>query len=310
MNSTFVIASLVGPVLGGALTDHVTWRWCFYINLPIGGFSAIVVLLFCRVKHDTVKTASLVERIKQIDGIGFLLFAGSVAMLLIGLQFGGTIYAWSSSQVIGLFVGSILTMSAFVAWQLHLQDSALIPPKVFANRNVPLIFGSALFSNGPFQTIIYWLPIWFQAVLGASPTSSGVKYLPTVISDVLTSVIGAGLAQKLGVWNPFLIFGTAMVSLGGGILTTLHPSVSTGHWIGFQILGGIGYSLIINMASVGIQRSLFSCLTNAVYLGSSGCASFFTSRACSNWSHNTVIWYFSKLCSLPGGWASCLSSKS
>lgn len=256
MNSTFVIASIVGPLIGGALTQHVTWRWCFYLNLPIGGFSAVVVLFFCRIKPAETENGPFVQKLKKLDGIGFILFAGSVTMLLIALQFGGSIFAWNSSQIIGLFVGFAVVMPIYVAWQLHLQDDALIPPRLFANRNVSLIFSSALFSNGPFQTIIYWLPIWFQAVLGVSPTASGIRYLPTVISDVLTSVIGAGLAQKLGIWNPFLIFGTAMVSLGGGLLTTIHPGISAGHWIGFQIFGGIGYSLIINMAHLGMQASL------------------------------------------------------
>ncbi|ORY11850.1 major facilitator superfamily domain-containing protein [Clohesyomyces aquaticus] len=258
MNSTFVIASIVGPVLGGALTQHASWRWCFYLNLPIGGFSALVVLLFCRIKHTSSKPASLLTKLRKLDGVGFTLFAGAVAMLLLALQLGGpgSAFPWRSSQIIGLFIGSGLVFSLFVAWVLHLQDDALIPPRLFANRNVALIFFSSLFSNGPFQTIIYWLPIWFQAVQSVSPTASGVHYLPTVISDVLTSVIGAGLAQQIGIWNPFLIFGEAMVCIGAGLLTTLHPSISSGHWIGYQIFGGIGYSLIINMAHLGTQASL------------------------------------------------------
>ncbi|KAF2478181.1 MFS general substrate transporter [Lindgomyces ingoldianus] len=258
MNSTFIIASIVGPVLGGALTQHVTWRWCFYINLPIGGFSALVVFLFCRIKHTISESSSIFQKLRKMDGIGFTLFAGAVTMLLLALQLGGpgSTYPWKSSQIIGLFVGSGVVISLFVAWVLYMEDDALIPPRLFANRNAALIFSSSLFSNGPFQTVIYWLPIWFQAVQSVSPTTSGVRYLPTVLSDVLTSVIGAGMAQQLGIWNPFLIFGESMVCLGGGLLTTLHPGISSGYWIGYQIFGGIGYSLIINMAHLGTQASL------------------------------------------------------
>ncbi|KAF7863966.1 hypothetical protein EAF04_006931 [Stromatinia cepivora] len=181
-------------------------------------------------------------------------------MLLIALQFGGRTYAWNSSVAIGLLVGSAATMAVVIPWELRLQDTALIPPKLFTHRNVILIFYSSLFVNGPFQTIVYWLPIWFQAVQGVQPTESGVRYLPTVISDVLASLIGASIVMKLGIWNPFLLFGEAMVPLGAGLLTTLHPGISSWHWIGYQILGGIGYSLASNLAHLkahlGLQASL------------------------------------------------------
>ncbi|GKZ51783.1 hypothetical protein AbraIFM66951_007159, partial [Aspergillus brasiliensis] len=282
LNSTFAIASIVGPILGGALTQHVTWRWCFYINLPIAGFSAAVIVLFFQVKRAPTETVPLARKLQSLDGVGFLLFTGSVSMLLIALQFGGTSqkYSWHSASIIGLFAGAGVVMAIFVAWQIYMQEAALIPPRLFAsNRNIVLLCTSAFFANGAFQCIIYWLPIWFQAVLGASPTSSGVRYLPTVISDVLTSLIAAGLVNRFGWWNPFLVFGTAMVSLGGGLLTTLHPSISEGHWIGFQVLGGVGYSLIVTMAHLGVQASLPPDLvplgaTTLLFVISASCAIF------------------------------------
>ncbi|KAL4999867.1 major facilitator superfamily domain-containing protein [Aspergillus recurvatus] len=282
MNSTFVVASVIGPVIGGALTQHVTWRWCFYINLPIGAFSIAVFLLFFHIKPSpTEDGARLHHKLKSLDGLGFVLFAGAVAMLLLPLQLGGTSarYAWDSSRVIGMLVGCGATLTAFVAWQVHLQDSALIPPRLFRNRNTPLIFASAAFANGPFQCIIYWLPVWFQAVLDVSPIASGVRYLPAVISDVLTSIIGSVLVTYCGWWNPFLVFGMAMVSLGGGLLSTLHPAISDGHWIGYQIFAGVGYSLVVNMAHIGVQASLPPSLvplgaTTLLFSISASCAIF------------------------------------
>ncbi|KAI2601789.1 major facilitator superfamily domain-containing protein [Hypoxylon sp. NC1633] len=258
LSSTFAIASIVGPPLGGALTQGVTWRWCFYINLPIGGFAAALFLVLVRVTTSSnVKQQSIINRLKSLDGLGFLLFAGSLTMLLLALQWGGTEFSWNSSTIVGLFVGFVVVSALFIPWQLRLQDEALIPPRLFrSHRNVWLICASSFFVNGPFQTIIYWLPIWFQAVLGVSPTQSGVDYLPTVISDVLASFIGSAIVMQLGYWNPFLLLGECFVSIGGGLLSTIYPSVSTGRWIGFQIFGGVGYSLVTNLAHLGMQASL------------------------------------------------------
>ncbi|KAI8949229.1 major facilitator superfamily domain-containing protein [Xylaria longipes] len=257
INSTFAIASIIGPIIGGAFTQRLTWRWCFWVNLPIGGFSAIICLGLLRLNPAETQRTSLLKKLRALDGIGFVLFAGAVSMLLFALQWGGIDYSWNSSTIIGLFVGSFVTTMAFLSWQIYMQDDALIPPRLFtAHRNIWLICGSAFFINGPFQSVIYWLPIWFQAVLGASPIQSGTYYLPTVISDVLAAFIGSVLVMQIGYWNPFLLFAEASASLGGGLLSTIYPGISDGHLIGYQIFGGVGYSLATAMVHVALQSSL------------------------------------------------------
>ncbi|KAI1761976.1 MFS general substrate transporter [Hypoxylon sp. FL1150] len=256
LSSTFAIASIVGPPLGGAFAQKVTWRWCFYINLPIGGFASALFLVLVGIRSTGSQQQSAIKRLQNLDGLGFLLFAGSLTMLLLALQWGGNAYSWNSSTIIGLFVGFGVVVALFIPWQLRLQDEALIPPRLFtSHRNVWLICASSFFVNGPFQAIIYWLPIWFQAVLGVSPTQSGVDYLPTVISDVLASFIGSAIVMQLGYWNPFLLLSECFVSIGGGLLSTLYPGINIGRWIGFQIFGGIGYSLATNLAHLRMQAS-------------------------------------------------------
>ncbi|RYP78946.1 hypothetical protein DL769_003111 [Monosporascus sp. CRB-8-3] len=281
VSSTFAIASVVGPVLGGAVTEHATWRWCFYINLPVGGFAALLFVPFFNIHPAATEKAPLMSKLKALDGVGFVLFAAATTMLLIALQWGGVDYAWNSSIVIGLFVGCALIFALFVPWQLYMKDDALIPPRLFtAHRNVVLICGSSFFVNGPFRVVIFWLPIWFQAVLGASPTQSGINYFPTVIADVVAAFIGAGvIVQAVGWWNPFLLLAEALVCLGGGLLSTIHPGISSGHWIGYQILGGFGFSLAGNLAHLGMQASLPKELvplgaTNLLAIISTSCAIF------------------------------------
>lgn len=152
---------------------------------------------------------------------------------------------------------AFLTTGVFAAWQVYMGDEALIPARVFSgHRNVALICASAFFLNGPFQSVIYWLPVWFQTVLGVSPIESGTLYLPTVISDVLAAVIGSALVMQVGYWNPFLLFAEASASLGGGLLSTIYPTISYGHLIGYQIFGGLGYSLATAMVHIGLQSSM------------------------------------------------------
>jgi len=250
ISSTFAIASIVGPVISGALTQNLSWRWCFYINPPFGAFAVFLLSFLFRVKPAASEKAPLIEKLKSLDGVGFILFAGSTTMLLLALQLGGTSFAWNSSTIIGLFVGSVVTIAVFCWWERRLQDMAMIPPRIFRNRNAFIIFTSSVLMNGPFQTIVFWLPIWFQAVLGVSPQQSGIRFLPTVISDALTGIIGSAIVMKVGIWNPFLLFGFALVSLGPGLMTTIHPGISDAHWIGFQILGGVGYSLCSSLVGL------------------------------------------------------------
>ncbi|KAI4596090.1 hypothetical protein KJ359_006384 [Pestalotiopsis sp. 9143b] len=240
VGSTFAIASI-----------------CFYINLPIGGAAAVVLFLLVHRKAAPTEKQPIREKLRNIDTPGFVIFASSITMLLLALQWGGIDYAWSSSVIIGPFVGFGLTLIHFVFWTARRGEAALIPPRIFTiNRNPALLCTAAFFVNGPFQTIIYYLPVWFQGVLGSSPTTSGVNFFPTVVADVLAAFIGSAIAAHLGWWNPFVVLGAPLVSIGGGLLTTIYPDVSASHWIGYQILGGVGYSLSSNLSHLAMQSSL------------------------------------------------------
>ncbi|KUI61171.1 Putative HC-toxin efflux carrier TOXA [Cytospora mali] len=234
LGSTFAIASIVGPILGGALTQHVTWHWCFYINastqgLPIGGFVAVLFCFLVHPRSAEIEKAPLRIKIEGLDLIGFILFGGSVTILLLALQWGGQDYAWSSSVVTGLFFGAVLTMALFIPWQLRCDEAALIPPCCF-------VYIATQHSSAP-------------RVLGSSPTQSGINYFPTVFADVLAAFIGSAIVMKVGWWNPFLLFAEAMVCLGGGLLSTIYPDITGAHWVGYQIFGGFGYSIASNLVS-------------------------------------------------------------
>lgn len=116
-------------------------------------------------------------------------------MLLLALQFGGNAYRWDSSVVIGLLVGCGVTLLCFTTWQWNLQDKALIPPSIVCQKSVASAVLVALFGNGGFQVLVYYLPVWFQATKGKSAFSSGVMYLPTAIADLISAIVGGALSK-------------------------------------------------------------------------------------------------------------------
>jgi Na+/melibiose symporter-like transporter len=236
------IGLVLGPLIGGALSTYTTWRWCFYINLPIGALVA-ALLVFTRVPEQREKGRAvevLPTFFKTFDILGFVLFAPAAIQLLLALQYGGNQYAWDSATVIGLFCGAGAMFLVFLGWEYRMGKDAMIPFHVVRNRIVSCSCVVIMTLFGMTITASYYLPIYFQAVRDKTPLVSGVDLLPGVLCQIFMALVTGALTGRIGYYLPFAVLGGILNAVGCGLLSTLSPTTPTREWAGYQALIGFG----------------------------------------------------------------------
>lgn len=206
---------VVGPLVGGALTEYTTWRWCkcicigppkfiletnslsgFYINLPIGAFCALMILLV-HIPDNSVKTDdSIFKTLRtKLDLTGFFLFAPCTIMFLLALQWGGVDYPWKSATIIGLFCGGAGLLLVFLFWEHRVGAGAMIPLPIIKQREVWTSCLTMMFFFTTVFVAAFYLPIYFQSVKNATPFQSGVDMLPAILSQIVFAVAIGGLSE-------------------------------------------------------------------------------------------------------------------
>lgn len=258
----FGFSSAVGPLVGGAFTTKVSWRWCFYLNLPIGGFVLLIVVLLLpskdvhKKKTQTTTPVGIWAKVRNLDPIGIVLLLPCVICLVLVLQWGGSTYAWSSGRVIALLVVFAVTACIFIAWQVYSGDAALLPPKVFTQRSVQGGVFYTFLATGSMVVMVYYLPIWFQVTKQSSAITSSYQTLPFILSLVAVSLPSGIIARKTGHFVPQMLLAPIFSSTGTGLITTFQPHTPHQAWIGYQVLYGIGIGLSTQGPSLAIQASL------------------------------------------------------
>ncbi|KAJ5406879.1 Major facilitator superfamily domain general substrate transporter [Penicillium sp. CMV-2018d] len=249
LGSTFSVASIAGPLLGGAFSQHVTWRWCFYINLPIGGVAAGVLLFFFRTPGQAKSGMGrpLKEKLQQFDFIGLVVLLAGLICFFLALQWGGVTKPWSGGSVIACLVLWVVLTGAFLGIEWWQQDRALMVPRLLANRNIGACCAFIFFLNAANFSLIYNLPIYFQAINGDSPMASGIKNIPTILSTSIATFLSSAIVTKAGYYQPFLIAGSILATIGAGLIYTFDLTSGLGPIIGYQILYGTGTGLSVRI---------------------------------------------------------------
>jgi MFS family permease len=233
----WAVASAVGPLLGGVFTELVTWRWCFWINIPFQGICFVIMVFFLNI--HTPKTP-MKAGLAAMDWLGSLLVVGGIVMILLGLQFGGVTFPWKSAQVICLIVFGLFSLVLFGLNEWKLAKYPIIPLHIFKYRSNIAVLATTFCHGFVFIGGSYYLPLYFQAVLGHGPIISGVLLLANVVSVSLFSLSSGMFIRKTGVYLPPIWFGMTFMTIGYGLFILFGPTQNLGMIIGFQVISGIG----------------------------------------------------------------------
>ncbi|KAF9889455.1 hypothetical protein FE257_007357 [Aspergillus nanangensis] len=251
----FGVSSVAGPLLGGVFTSEATWRWCFYINLPFGAVTVVLVTYLLQIPDRESTKLPLSKKILQLDFGGTIFLLPAIVCLTLALQWGGVTYLWSEGRIIALLVLTTLCSIAFILTQVFLPDTATLPPRIFRQRSVLAGFWAS-FCIGALLIYPCYMPIWFQAIKGASALESGIWLLPLILPMFIASIIGGALITRVGYYTPFMIGGNCLMAVGAGMLTTLQVDTPRPQWIGYQVLYAFGLGNILQVPNLAAQTVL------------------------------------------------------
>jgi EmrB/QacA subfamily drug resistance transporter len=245
--AVFGVASVVGPLLGGFLTSELSWRWIFYVNLPLGVLAMFVL---------SATLPAVTERVHHtIDYLGTALMGSGLCAIVLGASLGGTSFAWGSPVIVGLGIAGVVLIAAFAVGERRAREPVL-PLRLLRNRvfavtgAVGFVVGFSLFGA------VTYLPLFLQVVKGASPTGSGLQLIPLVGGLLITSIASGQVISRTGHYKPFPIAGMAVLTVGLYLLSTLKSTSSVGTIFAFMFVVGLGLGMVMQVLVLAVQNAV------------------------------------------------------
>ncbi|MEV6264714.1 MDR family MFS transporter [Streptomyces sp. NPDC051784] len=247
IGAVFGVATVVGPLLGGLFTDHLTWRWAFYVNVPI----AIVVVIAAARNIPSVRAAGR----PVIDYLGIALVAAGASALILATSWGGNEYAWGSPVILGLFAGGLVALALFCLVETRAKEP-MLPMRLFRNPVFAVCSILSFIVGFAMLGAMIYLPTYLQYVDGDSATLSGVRTLPLVIGLLAASIFSGNVVSRTGQYRYFPVIGSLVMAAGLFLLSRMGPD--SGVWLEslYMLVLGIGIGLSMQVLTIAVQNTV------------------------------------------------------